>query len=96
MEPVIKVIFRKFPDGDVIALFPGLPGTANANTCSSYMHVGQHGAADTGLVRDTKPAARAEYAPLLKELRAIGYDNLRIAKRFTRTDREARFRALES
>ena len=41
-----KVIFRKLKDGDIIALFPELPGDMNPyHTCESYMHVGQHGAA---------------------------------------------------
>lgn len=39
-----KVIFRKFRDGSVIALFPNIPWDNNGNI-ASYMHVGQHGGA---------------------------------------------------
>jgi hypothetical protein len=51
------VIFRKFPDGDVIALLPYLPAEClTAWPCQSYMHIGQHGAADPRIVDDTRPA----------------------------------------
>ena len=51
------MIFRRFPDGDVIALFPYLPAEClNTWPCQSYMHIGQHGAADPRIVHDTRPA----------------------------------------
>lgn len=85
-----KVIFRKFRNGgDVIALFPADAGTNDVSTCSSYQHMGQHSAASVYLSRHTVPATRKEYAPLARELRSIGY-KLRIVKRFTRADWEAR------
>ena len=37
-----KVIFRKFIGGDVIALFPELPGDNSVLNCLNYMHNGQH------------------------------------------------------
>ena len=50
------VLFRRFPDGDVIALFPYLPAEClTAWPCQSYMHIGQHGAADPRIVHDTRP-----------------------------------------
>jgi hypothetical protein len=68
------VIFRTFPDGDVIALFPCLPAEClNPWPCQSYMHIGQHGAADPSLVHDTRPARPHEYAALKAELEQIGY-----------------------
>ncbi len=80
------VVFRKWPaaqGGDVIALFPELPGTYNANRdCLSYQHVGQHGAADLGIVDSTRLATPAEYRALARELRQIGY-NLDIKVRCT-------------
>jgi hypothetical protein len=75
-----KVIFRKFRNGDVIALFPEVAGSSNPSTCQSYTHVGQHGAADPHLTA-TYPATAEEYAPLLAELKRIGYDDLEICKR---------------
>ena len=77
------VIFRKFKTGEVLALFPTLPGTNDPHTCQSYQHIGQHGAASADCSY-TKPATPAEYADLLRELVSIGYDDLKIVKRFTR------------
>jgi len=91
-----KVIFRKWPKShDVIAVFPELPGDCNPyRTCLSYEHLGQHGAItlDFGNGKWTKPASPAEYADLKAELESIGY-TLRIAKRMTRKDLQARIKA---
>lgn len=75
-----KVIFRKFPEGDVIAFFPDLPVTNDPGAMLSYQHIGQHGAAFYPL--DTKPANSDEYVALYVELESIGYD-LEIRKRAT-------------
>lgn len=90
---ITKVIFRQFPDGEVIALFPELPGTIDPNTCLSYMHYGQHGSADTGIVRNTYPCDPQDYESLLKELVSIGY-NLKIVKRFASIDHNTRRRGI--
>jgi hypothetical protein len=67
-----KVVFRKFYDGQIIALFYAEKETAFL--CSSYMHIGQHSTADAhGLVAKTKPATPGEYTALANELRGIGY-----------------------
>lgn len=77
-----KVVFRKWKGGDIIALFPDEPWSRHDCTTSSYMHIGQHGAADyAGVVASTRPACEEEYRDLLAELRAIGYDDLRIVRR---------------
>lgn len=90
-----RVIFRKFPDGDTIALFPSIPGDMNPGvTCLSYQHVGQHGAACVNLTSDyTTPATPEEYAPLLAELRSLGYSPV-IAYRATAKDYQNRLDAL--
>lgn len=67
---VTKVIFRKFRDGQIIALFPE---DRNGGFVGSYMHDGQHGDADPFIVYSTKLATPEEYAPLKKELEGIGY-----------------------
>lgn len=68
-------IFRTFPSGEVIALFPEEPAeTRNPWTFMSYQHVGQHGAAGHCVVQSTRPATVEEYAPLKQELEALGYD----------------------
>lgn len=75
-----KVVFRKFSDGDIIAL---LPNSLDTNyTIASYMHVGQHSGADYDhVISKTKPAKESEYADLLNELVRVGYTNLRIMKK---------------
>lgn len=85
-----KVVFRQFK-GEVIALFPREPAEcSNWHTCLSYVHVGQHSAADPWLVvSDSRPATPKQYAPLARELRRIGYQ-LTIGKRIARADTEAR------
>lgn len=91
-DPTIVVVFRTWrdKDRDVIALFPAIPATYTGRYCTSYMHIGQHSAASYhGCIAQTRPATASEYAPLLKELRAIGYDNLVIRKRYTQTEEHA-------
>ena len=75
-----KVIFRKFKNGEIVAIFPD--ESWGYGLVTSYMHVGQHSEADYNhIVSVTKLATKSEYAPLLKELRRIGYTNLRVMKR---------------
>lgn len=86
-EHETPVIFRKFREGDVIALFPQEPGDMNPSTCGSYMHIGQHGAADAGLARCTNPATPQEYADLKRELEGAPYGyRLKLRRRFGRRD----------
>jgi hypothetical protein len=82
-QPKEPVIFRKFPNGDIIAMFPMISVDQIGYNCQSYMHVGQHGAASPQMVtKQTKLATPDEYAVLEDELeRVVGYD-LRIIKRF--------------
>jgi hypothetical protein len=81
-------------DKDLIALFPTLPATHRPHECESYMHVGQHGAADCqGVIRDTRAAKPEEYAPLKRELEGIGY-RLKVLKRVPRSMHEKRMRAV--
>jgi len=67
-ESKTKVVFLKFPQGDIIAMFPEIPGTNKPGDCLSYQHTGQHGAASTELLRELQPATPEEYAPLKSEL----------------------------
>lgn len=73
-EPTTRVVFRKWNNGDIIALFPQVPGGVSDDTCNSYEHVGQHGSADYfSVVTRTRPATDAEAADLKAELESIGY-----------------------
>jgi hypothetical protein len=66
------VIFRKFSDGNIIAILPDQLGTNDVYTCMSYQHVGQHSACNPqNLIATTKLAKANEYASLLKELHIV-------------------------
>lgn len=73
-------IFRAYKDsGDVIALFP--EHDEGLGRVSSYMRIGQHGAADYAhVIAITRPASEAEYEDLAAELESLGY-RLRILKK---------------
>lgn len=74
MTDKTKVIFRKWRDGTIDAIFPELPASRNGLDCVAYAHVGQHGAADYhAVIWQTKPAMPDEYAALARELTGIGY-----------------------
>ena len=71
------VTFRKFTDGDVIALFPKLlTGQDNQGNqfIMSYMHIGQHGDASDDLIDELSPETANEYSDLKTELTSIGYE----------------------
>jgi hypothetical protein len=94
-EQETKVVFRKFKDGDVIAIFPQVPGDSSPYTCLSYMHVGQHNACDPQVVWDTNLATEEEYASLKSELeRHYGY-RLIVGQRITQKDQEIRRKELK-
>ncbi len=72
-EPPTTVIYRRWPNGDIIALFPDLPGIYPYIT--SYQHFGQHGDADYGhVIASTRPVKPADATELAAELASIGYD----------------------
>jgi hypothetical protein len=87
----IHVILRRWLDtGDLIALFPDQPADYRGWLVDSFMHVGQHAAADYhGVVRATKPASPDEAADLIRELERIGY-RLKVIKRTSWKHHEAR------
>jgi hypothetical protein len=79
----IPVIFRKWKDNDIVAIFPTLLGTNDPYSCQMYEHVGQHGAGDPfHVIGQTAAAKPKEYASLLKELHQIGYRGLKIYNRY--------------
>jgi hypothetical protein len=87
-----RVIFRKFKQGgDIIALFPHVPGTNNPLTMQCYQHFGQHGSMEERAVPGlTVTAYPAEYKDLLAELQRIGYDDLDIRMNLTNKDYKIR------
>lgn len=71
----IVTIFRHFA-GEVIALFPEVPGSNHPAHCLSYQHLGQHGAADCQeVIQHSRPATPEESAGLRHELESLcGYE----------------------
>lgn len=90
-----KVIFRKWHNGDIIALFPEIPGTNDPFTCLSYEHIGQHGAAQVSIIGITTAANEREYKDLFNELQnCCGY-RLQVCQRFARNAFDIRHAALQ-
>lgn len=95
MNNPIPVIFRVFR-GEVLALFPTLPGTNDPSTMTCYSHIGQHSSASMFITSEGRLATPEEYAPLLKELtNVVGY-NLTIVKRATRKHFDLRLQEIQS
>jgi len=68
-----EVIFRKFPEGNLIAIFPFEEWDYNGNY-SSYMHIGQHGSCHPDLAKELIRPDKEEYQDLFTELESIGYN----------------------
>jgi len=65
-------IYREF-DGETIALWPGTVANLQGN-CMSYLHVGQHGAANyIHVMKNSIPAKAEDIKALREELLARGY-----------------------
>ena len=83
MEKIkVDVHFRKFKGdfgGQVTAVFPYITETSTHVAC--YAHMGQHSSVEWNYVPMSKPATKAEYLPLKKELESIGYEVNVINKR---------------
>jgi len=70
------VVFRRWKtpngQGEILALFPEID--AGGGLCSSYEHVGQHGAASySACIVLTVPALPTQYKALRHELERLGY-----------------------
>lgn len=93
--PPTLVIF-KMEGKEPTAFFPEEPGTNDPYTCTLYVHVGQHGHCSTSYASTLKPATPEQYAPLLKELESLGYENLKPVRKFTQKHLETRKAKLNS
>lgn len=74
-----RVVFRKYRNGDIIAYLLDQP-EYRPGTCQSYMHVGQHGAADY-FDPSTVLATPEEYADLKREMEEIYGYRFRVVQR---------------
>jgi hypothetical protein len=70
-NPEYKELFAVFPNDRIRGIF----GTI-LYTC--YSKIGQHTSCDSEYVRESRPAQREEYIPLLNELSNCGYNDLEI------------------
>lgn len=95
----VPVLFRAERSGqfkgDVTAVFPTLPGTAEPWTMTCYAHIGQHGSCDQGWLHKTRPATPEEYADLKRELERQPYGyKLKVIQRITQAHHKERREAL--
>jgi hypothetical protein len=69
-EPITRVKFRKWSDGQVIAFFfeDETAKLSRGYCCGSYQHIGQHSEANLELMERLKSASPEEYASLKAEL----------------------------
>jgi len=71
----IQVVFRKYSNGDIIALFPFEPADYEGKFCMSFMHVGQSSGADARhIINTTTPATFDESKALREELSSYPYN----------------------
>lgn len=76
-----RIAFRKFEDGEVIAIFLEIYWDYEQKDLMSYMHTGQHGACSPLLLKELEVATSAEYSSLLQELcDLVGYKNIEIVE----------------
>lgn len=76
-----KVIFRKYKDGEIIALFPETIRFSSTYWIDCFTLVGEHSYADYySTIRNTKLATENEYRNLYDILENRGY-NLNVQKR---------------
>lgn len=78
---ITKVIFKKIRSGQIVALFPEIPGTkAWACDCMSYNN-GHYTPMIIEAVVNARPVVKREAQPLIDELTRLGY-RLEIVQRF--------------
>ena len=80
--PVVLRTWQKYPSkGEVFALLPTLPSDQSGYCCGSFDLTEGHGGAYYAFcIQSSRPATKAESAPLIQELKRIGYC-LRVVKR---------------
>ena len=95
MTDKTDVIFVFWYDSEYItdpidALFPGLAGNMDPNTCLCYSHIGQHSSADLDyMLSITRLAKPSEYSDLKRELEQIGY-SLNVIEKTTENHKKQR------
>lgn len=83
---MLPVIFRKYEDGEVVALLPTMPAGAakRQSVCLSFTTKGGLDSADTSIVRTTKEAKPRDYREVLNRLmQQFPHEEIRVFKRVT-------------
>jgi hypothetical protein len=95
-EEITIVVFRRDPDGTVVALFPYEPSDNAGFFCSCYEYMGGHHGADYhGVISKTRPATPEQYEDLKVTLERIGY-RLRVCKRVSGNAYRERVRRIKA
>lgn len=85
---------QEYQNGEVIAVFVDQKESGFKNYVS-YMHIGQHSAANIEFINSCRIAEEGEYNDLLQELENIGYNvfdlNLQLNNWFKNTDENINF-----
>jgi len=80
-----KVLFRKTPQGEILAVFPEIPADGTPDKCLAFRRTkksaGDHIAIPVALVHIARPASFREYDNTRRELQGLGY-TLEIKSRF--------------
>lgn len=80
----LPVIFRKLGNGEIIALFPGIPGKLRDTSVLAYTAVAKRTEVDKSIMRVSTEATPQEREALLIEVvKAFPHDQLIIRKRIT-------------
>lgn len=82
-KETLDVVFRKFNNGEIIALFPQIKFGCPHYKIMSYMFIGHHEEVDHyAVVQQTKLATEEEYDSLLKEIQSIYHEyDIRVMKK---------------
>jgi len=79
----------------LVAIFPTEPGTNNPNTMTCYTRPEAHGICSSDYAgRKTRPATPGEKKLMLRELKRVGYTNLKVVARPSSHHRKARVKAI--
>lgn len=74
-KQILKVVFRKFDNDEIIALFPEITFGYPHYKMMSYMSIGQHYEVDHhAIIQQTKLATEDEYKTLLKEIEKVYHE----------------------
>lgn len=88
------VVFRRSPVGEIIAVFPTLPGDSGGDSCTAYTANKKKHSIELTDLRTTTQAGVLESLPLLQELVHSGFYPLKPVQRVLNYMNEARLKAL--